>query len=253
MPIRCVDLIAKFTNLAHLHAYSQPIHHISKKRRIVGTSHEADAGIGVVVGEVGRAAVGGADFVGLVGGVSAVEVEAGRAVVGAELSCWICVSVDADTEALASGGVSVRVTSGLVAPSHAGVAAADVRVESWRALEDTFIEQRIAEVIPVAAIHAPKGDIVGIGAIGAEVFAGVGGVEFVHAVGAGVVGPDAHIGHVIRKGSDLRIEEGVIASEVGAVVGDVDDVALEGRSHANQGQVVAPTAARTHLHALPRA
>lgn len=138
----------------------------------------------------------------------------------------------------------------MVASSHTNIATADIRIQSWRADEHAFVEQRIAEVQSIAFIHAPKGDSVGVCSIRAGELASFGGVEFVHAVGAAVIGPNAHIGKIISKCPYLCIEEGIVASEVGAVVSDVDQVALEGSSHADQSQVIAPTSTWTYLHAL---
>lgn len=189
----------------------------------------------------------------MVGGISAVEVKSRGAIVGAKLSSRVSVSVVADTNALSSRSISERKASSLVASSNASIATADIRIQSWRAGENASVEKRIAEIQSVAAVHTPKGDIVGVCSIRAGKLASLGGVEFEHAAGAGVIGPNAHIGHVIGKGPYLCIEEGKVASEIGVAVGDVDDVALERSSHADQSQVVAPTSARTHLYALPSA
>ena len=190
----------------------------------------------------------------MVGLVAAVEVQAWRAIEYAGLRDGIGVAVAANLDALSEVCISEGIASGLVAVGHAGVSRADIRIESRGADLDAFVELRVGEVYAVAFVDAPESDRVAVGPRRAGQFAGEAGVQFVHIVGACLVGPYAFVREIISEAPGVVGVEGVVPrdAEDGARVVEADlDAAPEGRAHADSVQLFAPAAVRTRLDAFP--
>jgi hypothetical protein len=142
--------------------------------------------------------------------VTAIEVQAWRAVEDTGLSNRIGVPIAADLDALPQVCISEGVASGLVAVRHAGVSRADIRVQSRGADLDAFVELRVGEVYAVALVDAPESDGVAVGPRRAGQFAGETGVQFIHIVRASLVGPYASVREVVCEASGVIGVEGIV-------------------------------------------